>query len=104
MEADPSEMLHKLVLDEEPAVDKLTECFRNLRNSCVGSAEAQSQLGQQVSVLSDADTAISMGLSAADSEEWTLCLRISAQFLGNLIVNNPRNQEVVWARFCSQIK
>uniref|UniRef100_A0A1B6LKL2 Ataxin-10 n=1 Tax=Graphocephala atropunctata TaxID=36148 RepID=A0A1B6LKL2_9HEMI len=101
---DASEMLHTLMLEDTPAVDRLTECFRSLRNTCAGSSSAQSELGQQAEVLQDANSAINMGLSVADNEEWNLCLRISAQFLGNLTVNNTKNQEIVWARFCSQLK
>ncbi|XP_046662176.1 ataxin-10 [Homalodisca vitripennis] len=101
---DPSEMLHRLMLEDKPAVDRVTECFRSLRNTCAGNSSAQEELGQQAEVLQDADSAISMGLSTTDSEEWNLCLRISAQFLGNLTVNNTKNQEIVWARFCLQLK
>ncbi|XP_054279068.1 ataxin-10-like [Macrosteles quadrilineatus] len=99
---DPADLLHRLVLEDTPPVDTLTDCFRSLRNNCAVNSEVQSSLAE-LSVLNDANLAINKSLDKR-GDDWTLCLRISAQFLGNLIVNNPKTQRIVWTKCCSQLK
>lgn len=102
MEEEPSVLLHNVLIKDNVSVDKLTDCFRTLRNICAGNSDIQNQLGQKNTLLEDVNTAIEIGLNVA-SDEWTLCLRVCSQFLGNLIVLNVENQQRVWKQCRSQL-
>lgn len=102
MEEEPTVLLRQELMKDIVSVDKLTDCFRTLRNICAGNSDMQNQLGQKNTLLEDVNTAIEIGLSVS-SDQWTLCLRVCSQFLGNLIVLNVENQQRVWKQCRSQL-
>lgn len=99
-----TKLLHKLLLENDTKVDKVTDCLRTLRNRCADNALVQTHLGKDKTLLSDINLGINKGLDVLHNDQWTLYLRICCQFLGNFVVNNPVNQRNVWEQCNTQIK
>jgi hypothetical protein len=80
----------------------VTETFRALRNSCVGQPDIQKAVtGNSRAV--DATCSILQTLcKQTSSPHCVACLRVGAQFLGNVVVNNKATQTVIWNK-CSEV-
>ncbi|CAG2058576.1 unnamed protein product [Timema podura] len=95
------EVLHVAAAEIEtnrPAVCSVVkECFRSLRNSCVDASEVQTLIAEKTTALDDTKT-ILQSLSRLQDNINTIVVQVGVQFLGNLIVNNPNNQTIVWKK------
>jgi hypothetical protein len=101
------EILHVSVAEfkvgcELDVTTAVTETFRALRNSCVGQPDIQKAVTEN-SVAVDATCNIFKTLSMqTSSPHCVTCLRVGAQFLGNIVVNNKATQTIIWNK-CSEV-
>jgi hypothetical protein len=80
----------------------VTETFRALRNSCVGQPNIQKAVTEKTVAVDETCNILKTLSMLESSPHCVTCLRVGAQFLGNLVVNNKETQIVIWSK-CSDI-
>ncbi|XP_067001630.2 ataxin-10 [Anabrus simplex] len=81
-------------------ISAITECFRALRNSCVGQKATQNIIIKNTSALDDTCSILGTLSSLPVETSHASCIQIGVQFWGNSVVNNTENQKLVWSK-CS---
>ena len=80
----------------------VTETFRALRNSCVGQPDIQKAVTEKTVAVDETCNILKTLSMLTSSPHCVTCLRVGAQFLGNLVVNNKETQTVIWNK-CSEV-
>jgi hypothetical protein len=80
----------------------VTETFRALRNSCVGQPDIQKAVTEKTVAIDESCNILKTLPMLISSPHCVTCLRVGAQFLGNLVVNNKETQAVIWNK-CSEV-
>ena len=80
----------------------VTETFRALRNSCVGQPSIQKAVTEKTVAVDETCSILKTLSTLASSQDCVTCLRVGAQFLGNLVVNNKETQPIIWNK-CSEV-
>jgi len=80
----------------------VTETFRALRNSCVGQPDIQNAVTEKTVAVDETCNILKTLSILTSSSHCVTCLRVGAQFLGNLVVNNKETQTLIWNK-CSEV-
>jgi hypothetical protein len=93
--------------DTASAYSGLADCCRLLRNVCVQCVSVQDEMLpclEKVKSVINSCAELQGGNHSTKSESSSVLFRCIVQFIGNSIVNHPRNQEYVWSNFKDELR
>ncbi|XP_075217579.1 ataxin-10 isoform X2 [Lycorma delicatula] len=96
--------LREIIAVKPLDLDKLSETLRKLRNICATDEKSHKDLGSDIGVLRELCSLIESLQELPQSEDKVACIRLSAQFIGNLAVGNKQNQHNIHTQCFKNVK